>query len=80
MNLSYEIVEHLGVLARNPIDWTKEVNLVAWHGIRQDPLVDIREWSPDKKRMGRGITLTKEEAQHLAVLILERLGATGESV
>ena len=80
MAYTYDIVEHIGVLDRNQIGWTKEVNMVAWKGIHDTPMVDIREWSSNKSRMGRGITLTPEQAQHLAVLLLERLGSSGESV
>ena len=29
---------------------------------RQGPQYDIREWSPDHEKMGKGVTLSNEEA------------------
>ena len=41
--------------------WSKELNLVSWN--ERDPKFDLREWSPDHTKMGKGITLTYEEMQ-----------------
>ncbi|MBR2394556.1 MAG: hypothetical protein IKA98_03545, partial [Candidatus Methanomethylophilaceae archaeon] len=38
---------------------TKELNLISWND--RDPKYDIREWSPDGTKMGKGITLSDEE-------------------
>ena len=55
--VTYEIIEHIGELGKRG-DWTREVNIVAWNG--GVPKVDIREWSPNHKRMARGrIKVTK---------------------
>ena len=40
-------------------DGLKELSLVSWND--KDPKYDIREWSPDHSKMGKGVTLTKEE-------------------
>jgi hypothetical protein len=58
-DLKFEIVESLGVLSENAKGWTKEINLVSWND--REPKYDIREWSPDHEKMGKGITLTKDE-------------------
>jgi hypothetical protein len=58
-DLKFEIVESLGVLSENAKGWTKEINLVSWND--REPKYDIREWSPDHAKMGKGITLTKDE-------------------
>ena len=52
----FQIVRHIGVVYVNPRSgWRMELNVVSWnYGPAQ---YDIREWSPDHKRMGRGITL-----------------------
>ncbi len=65
--LTYEITETLGVLSENAKGWTKELNLVSWNG--REPKYDIREWSPDHTRMGKGVTLTNEEFDMLKAII-----------
>ncbi|SDM69764.1 YdbC family protein [Sediminibacillus halophilus] len=61
--LDYEIIETIGVISESPKGWKKELNLVSWNG--RDPKYDIRDWAPDHEKMGKGITLTKEEAENL---------------
>ncbi len=65
--LKYEITENLGVLSENAKGWTKELNRVSWNGY--PPKYDIREWSPDHSRMGKGVTLTDEEFENLKKLM-----------
>lgn len=57
--IKFEIKEHLGTLSKKPSGWKKELNLVSWNG--REPKFDIREWSPDHDKMGKGITLTDQE-------------------
>jgi len=59
----YEIVEKIAVLSESSKGWTKELNLVSWN--ERDPKYDVREWSPDGSKMGKGITLSNEEASVL---------------
>jgi hypothetical protein len=61
--LKFEIVETIAVLSKSPKGWTKELNLISWNG--RDPKYDIRDWSPDKEKMGKGVTLTEEELTSL---------------
>ena len=63
----YEIVEQLGVISESNKGWTKELNLISWNG--GQPKYDIRDWDPSHQKMGKGITLTKEEALQLAELL-----------
>ncbi|GGN51280.1 MULTISPECIES: YdbC family protein [Oceanobacillus] len=63
MDIQYEIIENIVVLSESPKGWTKELNLVSWNG--RDPKYDLRDWAPDHKKMGKGITLTKEEVLKL---------------
>lgn len=65
--LTFTITENLGVLSENAKGWTKELNLVSWND--REPKYDIREWSPDHTRMGKGITLTNEEFEMLRAII-----------
>ncbi len=66
-DFKYEIVEELGVISESSKGWTKELNLVSWNGAQ--PKYDIRDWAPEHQKMGKGITLTKEEALQLAELL-----------
>ena len=66
-DFKYDIVEEIGVLSENAKGWRKELNLVSWNGAA--PKYDIREWAPDHEKMGKGVTLTKEELAALKKLI-----------
>jgi hypothetical protein len=58
-DLKFEIEESLLVLSENDKGWTKELNRVSWNGAPAK--YDIRQWSPDHTKMGKGITLTNDE-------------------
>lgn len=62
-DFNYEIIEAFGVLSTSPSGWTKELNLVSWND--RPPKFDLRDWSPDHEKMGKGITLTNEDVQSL---------------
>lgn len=66
-NIEYEIIEEIGVLSENARGWRKELNKVSWNG--RPPKYDIRDWSEDHEKMGKGITLTDEEAEALKKLL-----------
>ena len=61
--ITYEIVKKIGVLSTTEKGWSKEINLVSWNG--RDPKFDLRDWSEDHSKMGKGITLSKEEMEKL---------------
>ena len=63
VEIKYEIVEKIAVLSESSKGWTKELNLISWND--RDPKYDIREWSPDHVKMGKGITLSDEEVRLL---------------
>ncbi|MGV3488197.1 MAG: YdbC family protein [Tuberibacillus sp.] len=67
-DIKYEIVENLGVISESAKGWTKELNLVSWNG--RDPKYDLREWAPDHEKMGKGVTLTKEEVLKLKEVLM----------
>ena len=66
-DFKYDIVEHIGVLSENAKGWTKEINLISWNGAA--PKYDIRDWAPEHKKMGKGVTLTAEEIQKLKEIL-----------
>lgn len=57
--IKFEIKETICVLTESTKGWTKELCLVSWND--KDPKYDIREWSPDHSKMGKGVTLTRDE-------------------
>ena len=57
--LKFEITEEIGSLGETSRGWNKELNLVSWN--EREPKYDIRDWSPDHSRMGKGVTLTIDE-------------------
>ena len=69
-DFSFEITEHIGIISQGKGGWNLELNLVSWGG--RDPKYDIRSWSSDHQKMGKGATLTKEELISLKS-ILEKI-------
>ncbi|MCQ2463534.1 MAG: YdbC family protein [Clostridia bacterium] len=63
----YEITEELGVISEGNRGWNKELNLISWNGAA--PKFDIRDWAPDHEKMGKGVTLTADEADALYELL-----------
>lgn len=70
MEVRFDIVETIGVLSESEKGWTKELNLVSWEG--RAPKYDIRSWSPDHRRMGKGVTLSEDELQNLRDVLNSR--------
>ena len=66
-DIKYEIIEQIGVLSKSPKGWTKELNKISWNG--GEPKYDIRDWAPEHEKMGKGITMTQEEAKTLYELL-----------
>lgn len=68
-DFNYEIIETFGVLSTSPSGWTRELNLVSWND--RPAKYDIRDWSPDHEKMGKGLTYTEEEFAVLKELLNE---------
>ncbi|MDF2596545.1 MAG: hypothetical protein K0R69_2886 [Clostridia bacterium] len=62
-DIKYEIVKHIAVLAEGSKGWQKELNLISWND--KEPKYDIREWAPEHTKMGKGVTLSKDELMKL---------------
>lgn len=67
-DFKYEIVEEIGILSENAKGWRKELNLISWNGAA--PKYDIRDWSPEHEKMGKGVTLSEEELKAIKELIV----------
>ena len=63
----YEITQELGVLSESKSGWTRELNLISWNGAA--PKFDIRDWSPDHEKMGKGVSLNADEVDKLKKIL-----------
>jgi len=59
-SITFEIKKTIAVLGHGTKGWKRELNLISWNGA--EPKYDIRDWDPDHIKMGKGITLSREEA------------------
>ena len=66
-DFSFSIEKNLGVISQGKGGWNLELNFVSWGG--RPAKYDIRSWSADHENMGKGITLTQEEAVALKNLL-----------
>ena len=66
-DIRYEIVQHFGALSTSPSGWSKQLNLISWND--REPKFDIRDWSPDGMKMGKGVTLSLNELLALRDLL-----------
>ena len=82
--VTFKITNTIWKLNKLTNGWQKEVNLVAWNNGK--PRLDIRDWSSDRTKMKKGITLNKEEVLELRKclnninldFLYEDIGATTE--
>jgi hypothetical protein len=65
--IKYEIIKQIGVLSKAGSGWSKELNLVSWND--RDPKYDLRDWSAGHEKMGKGVTLTRDELVALKELL-----------
>ncbi|HGL8711163.1 TPA: YdbC family protein [Streptococcus agalactiae] len=55
--------KEIAVLSASDSGYTKEINLISWNG--REPKYDIRSFSPNREKCGKGITLNADEAAAL---------------
>jgi len=65
--IKYEIIKKIGVLSTAASGWAKELNLISWND--REPKYDLRDWSPDREKMGKGVTLSREDLLALKELL-----------
>lgn len=66
-DFSFQITEKIGEISVSKTGWTLELNKVSWGG--RPAKFDLRSWSPDHQKMGKGVTLTDEEIKKLGEII-----------
>ena len=65
----YEVTDRIAVLGTNAKGWEKQLNLISWND--GEPKYDIRDWSPDGSKMGKGVSLTADELSILKGILEE---------
>ena len=69
-DIKFTITKNIATLSTNPkTSWTKELNLVSWND--RAPKYDLRDWSPDHTKMGKGVTMTEEEFLELKKALMK---------
>ena len=61
--ITFEILHSIACLSEEKSGWRKELNLISWNG--KEPKYDLRSWSEDHSKMGKGITLSDAELSAL---------------
>lgn len=67
MAIKYEIVDKIGQLSEPSKGWVKELNLISWND--REPKYDLRDWAPEHKKVGKGVTLSIEELKKLRYIL-----------
>lgn len=70
-DIKFEIVEHIATLGTHAGGWFKELNLVSWND--GEPKYEIRDWSPDHTKCGKGSPMTYDEYKALAEVLADML-------
>ena len=65
--LKYEIINQVGIVSTTASGWSIELNRISWNG--NEPKYDLRSWSPDHTKMGKGITLSDSDLIALTALL-----------
>lgn len=69
VDIKYEIEKELGYISESAKEWKKELNLISWNS--KEAKYDLRDWSQEHKKMGKGITFTNDELKSLKELLNE---------
>ena len=65
--ITWDVKKTLGIIGEGSGGWKKEVNIVSWN--ERAPKIDIRPWDGEHKKMGKGITLSKDEVLKLKEIL-----------
>ena len=66
-------MREIAVLSTGDSGYTKEINLISWNG--KEPKYDIRSFSPNREKCGKGITLNADEAAALLKALQKELNS-----
>lgn len=65
--ITYSVEKREGIISTMSNGWKKELNKVSWND--GEAKFEIRSWSKDHQRMGKGISFTEEELVTLANIL-----------
>ncbi len=68
-DIKFEIKQTIGSISQSPKGWNRELNFISWND--KEPKYDLRDWSPNHEKMGKGITLSVEELKSLKNILNE---------
>lgn len=74
-DFKFNIEKSFGFLSETKSGWKTELNLVSWS--ERPAKFDLRPWAPEHDKMGKGITLTREELLKLRE-ILDQMDLSGQ--
>ena len=69
--IRYEIINELGVIPAEKGSMRLELNRISWNG--NEPKYDLRRWSPNRDKMGKGVTMSERELIALYELLKEEV-------
>lgn len=69
MAFEYKIEEEIAKVCETDSGWTLEINKVSFGN--HSAKYDIRAWSPDHEKMGKGVRLTEDEIRELGKVIFK---------
>ena len=67
--IKFEVKKEIAVLSTNRSGWNREVNIVSWND--GTPKLEIRDWGPNREKVGKGISLTGEEVAILKEILAD---------
>lgn len=62
-NFTYEIIGEPIVISQGNAGWNLELNSISWN--KRPAKYDLRSWSSDHEKMGKGVTMTSDELKKL---------------
>jgi len=68
-SFTFEIKGDSKIISTEKNGWSLELNEISWNG--RSPKYDIRTWAPNHEKMGKGVTLTKEDLINLKNILNE---------
>lgn len=66
-NFTFDIIGESCVISQGSGGWNLELNKISWN--KRPAKYDIRSWSGDHQKMGKGVTLSAEELTKLRDLL-----------
>lgn len=66
-NFTFDFLDEHRIIATGSGDWNLELNKISWN--KKAAKYDLRSWSGDHQKMGKGVTLSAEELKNLRDLL-----------